>query len=90
MFAVEHRGNEDRINLGISLDKVISADAILYTHGLRASNHFGCALQVITLFKCIKCAIFWVKLMENVYAFFGIFKVSTEVSDWLTTSCACF
>ena len=85
VLAVEHGSDENRVDLGVALHKIVCANDVVDTHGSRVCNHKAGALQVVAFFEGVERAVGGVELVEHVDALPCICKVSAQVADWLLT-----
>ena len=81
VLAVENGCDENGVDLLVSLDKISGTDAVLHAHGLRASDHLFCALDIVALLESIKSAVGWVKLIEHIDQLSAVFEVLSKVRD---------
>ena len=88
VLAVENGCDENRVDLLVSFDKISGTDAVLHAHGLRASDHLFCALDIVALLESIKSAVSWVKLVEHIDQLSAVLEVLSKVRYRLLTSSA--
>ena len=86
VLGVENLSDEDRVDLLVTLAKIIGTNSVLNSHSLGASNHFGGSLNIVSLLKGIEGAVGAVKLVKNVDELFAILKIFTEVGNLLLAS----
>lgn len=84
VLAVEHRGNENRVNLRISFKEIAGANAVLDSHGGRRCEHLGGSRFIVGLIESVQGAVGGVELVKHVDEGSAILEVSAKVTNlWL-------
>lgn len=86
VLAIEHSGNEYRVNLGVTFAKILSANAVFNAHSSGACEHLARSLRIIGLLESIESAVSAVELVEDIDALAAIFEVFSQVGNLFLTS----